>query len=94
LFVTIGDANVVVTDVNTLVEGWQEINISLPDIAAAGVDLNNVSYMEIGLGDGTDLGMSSSKWDVLYIDNIRKAHCWQISQKTALLTMTTLTYLR
>jgi len=74
LFVTIGDgttdANVVVTDVNTLVEGWQEINVSLPEIAAAGVDLNNVSYMEIGLGDGTNLGMSGSKWDILYIDDI------------------------
>ncbi|MCK4886518.1 MAG: hypothetical protein KAS96_03960, partial [Planctomycetes bacterium] len=74
LFVTIGDgttdANVVITDVNTLVEGWQEINVSLPEISAAGVDLNNVSYMEIGLGDGTNQLMSSSKWDVLYIDDI------------------------
>ncbi|MCK4886519.1 MAG: hypothetical protein KAS96_03965, partial [Planctomycetes bacterium] len=61
MFVTIGDgttdANVVIADVNTLVEGWQEINVSLPEISAAGVDLNNVSYMEIGLGDGTNLGM-------------------------------------
>ncbi|MCK4886900.1 MAG: LamG domain-containing protein, partial [Planctomycetes bacterium] len=30
----------------------------------------NVSYMEIGFGDGTNLGMSSSKWNILYIDNI------------------------
>jgi hypothetical protein len=70
LFVTIGDANVVVTDVNTLAEGWNEINISLLKIAEAGVDLNNVSYMEIGLGDGTDLNMSSSQWDDIYIDDI------------------------
>ena len=71
LFVTIGDANVVVTDVNTLAEGWNEINVSLLKIAEAGVDLNNVSYMEIGLGDGTNLGgMSSSQWDDLFIDDI------------------------
>ena len=74
VFVTIGDgttdANVVVTDVNTLAEDWQEINVSLPEIAAAGVDLNSVSYMEIGFGDGTDLGMSRVQWDIIYIDNI------------------------
>ncbi|MCK4887619.1 MAG: hypothetical protein KAS96_09545, partial [Planctomycetes bacterium] len=74
MFVTIGDgttdANVVVTDVNTTVESWQEINVSLSEIAAAGVDLNSVSYMEIGFGDGTDLGMHGSKWDIIYIDDI------------------------
>jgi len=74
MFVTVGDgttdANVAIADVNTLTEGWQEISVSLPEIAAAGVDLNNVSYMEIGLGDGTNLGMSGSKWDIIYIDNI------------------------
>jgi len=71
MFVTVGDgttdANVVVTDVNTTVESWQEINVSLSEIAAAGVDLNSVSYMEIGFGDGTDLGMHGSKWDIIYI---------------------------
>ncbi|MBW2561176.1 MAG: right-handed parallel beta-helix repeat-containing protein, partial [Deltaproteobacteria bacterium] len=74
MFVTVGDgttdANIVVTDVNTTVEGWQEINVSLPEIAAAGVDLTSVSYMEIGFGDGTDLGMHGSKWDIIYIDDI------------------------
>ena len=51
-------------------ESWQEINVSLPEIAAAGVDLNSVSYMGIGIGDGTDVDMSSSKWDIIYIDDI------------------------
>jgi hypothetical protein len=74
LFVTIGDdakdANVMIADVNTLVEGWQEINVSLPEIAAAGVDLNSISYMEIGLGNGTNLGMGTTPWDIIYIDDI------------------------
>jgi len=74
VFVTVGDgttdANVVITDVNTAVEGWQEINVSLPEIAAAGVDITKVSYLEIGFGNGTDLGMSSSKYDIIFVDDI------------------------
>jgi len=71
MFVTVGDgttdANVVV-DVNTAVEGWQEINVSLVEIAAAGVDLTNVSYMEIGFGDGT--GFITDRYGAMYIDDI------------------------
>ena len=73
VFVTIGDGTTdanVVADVNTLTTGWNEINVSLPEIATAGVDINNVSYMEIGFGDGTNKGMSASKWNILYIDDI------------------------
>jgi len=73
VFVTIGDGTTdanVVADVNTLVEGWQQINVSLTEIAAAGVDITNVTYMEIGFGDGTNVGMSSSKWDMIFVDDI------------------------
>jgi len=73
VFVTVGDGTTdanVVADVNTLAENWQEINVSLPEIAAAGVDITNVTYMEIGFGDGTNKGMSSSKWDIIYVDDI------------------------
>jgi len=75
MFVTVGDgttdANVAIVDVDITIEAWQEINVDLTEIAAAGVDLNSVSYMEIGFGDGTDLGMPFSVFEVLYIDDIK-----------------------
>jgi len=75
MFVIVGDgttdAKVVIADADTTVEGWQEIMIPLSEIEAAGVDLSSVSYMEIGFGDGTNLGMSSSKWDIIYVDDIK-----------------------
>ena len=73
VFVTIGDGTTdvnVVVDVNTLAAGWNEINVSLPPIATAGVDLTNITYMEIGFGNGTNVGMSDQKWNNLYIDDI------------------------
>jgi hypothetical protein len=49
---------------------WRTWDISISDIANAGVDLTAIQKITVGLGDGTESGQDGDSRDILYIDNI------------------------
>ena len=45
--------------------------IALSEFSAGGVDLNQISKLTIGLGDGTSSGQADDDLDSIFIDDIR-----------------------
>ena len=64
-----GNAGAVQSDVDVMLEEWQEINIDLQDYIAAGVDLTSIAKIYLGIGDRVNPQTGGT--GKLYFDDVR-----------------------